>query len=103
MRWLLVLLALACFTGVASAQDSSEYPWHDFAHRATIGARAEQSWWTGRDETQLPGVDKEIGVGIVGSYALVPNLAATGRVIYYVDSRVTSFSVGVNLLLFGGK
>ena len=103
MRWLLVLLALACFTGVASAQDSSEYPWYDFAHRATIGARAEQSWWVGRDELQLPDVNKEIGVGLVASYALVPNLAATGRIIYYVDSRMTSYSVGVNLLLYGGK
>lgn len=101
-----LVLAAVLLLGAAAAQaqesDPTQYPMFSLK-RVTIGARAEYAWWTGADSEQLPNVPKEFGVGLASSYALVPKLQATFRTVYFVDSRITQFALGVNLKLYEGQ
>jgi hypothetical protein len=102
---LLAFLSLAATTAsIAQADDPRQYPAFSLA-RLTVGARAEASWWEGKDAAVLPSFkfQHEIGVGAVASYAVIPNFALTGRAIYYLDSKLVSYSIGVNVLVFSGE
>lgn len=113
MRRFLLLLAVAVaasFAGsVAQAQETEEKPILSF-ERLVVGVRTEYAFWSAGDaiESALP-VNKEWGVGIPLSYNLVGepgkgSFDLTGRVIYFVDSKVTQYAFGLNyqLPIFGG-
>lgn len=106
MKKTLLLLSLLTLTALSSARadDPRQYPAFSLA-RLTVGARAEASWWQGEESSVLPAFrfDHELGIGLVGSYAVIPNVALTGRAIYYTDSKLRSYSLGVNFLIFDGE
>ena len=81
--------------------------------RLSFGVRAEYAWWNQSGGTLSVPFKKEFGIGVPMSYALTakrypdghagpPTLSLTGRAVYYVDSRITNYSIGLNLGLYEG-
>jgi hypothetical protein len=108
-------LLLSAVSAFAQEKAPSDYPL--FAkERLSFGVRTEYAWWSqaGGSPLVLP-FKKEFGIGIPASYALTakrfpdghvgpPALALTFRAVYFVDSRVTNYAIGLNLALYeGGK
>lgn len=101
-RTILAALAALCICSIAHADETKQYPLLS-PYRLSIGARTEYAYWSGKDATQLPSATHhEWGVGLAAAYALVPHLQATSRVVYFVDSRITQYALGVNLQIFSG-
>lgn len=116
----LLIAALVSLAGVASAQDQlKEYPLFS-KERLSFGARVEYAWWQqGGDSPLVLPFRKEFGFGVPVAYALTakhyppsaeypnghdgpPTLSLTARAIYFVDSRVTNYAIGLNLGLYDG-
>ena len=117
MKFVLMFVALSLASllpKVSHAQDPTYDAPLFSSKRVSFGARAEYTWWDAAEGSVVPsGFHKEWGIGVPVSYALTakrfadghvgpPTLSATGRVMYYVDSRVTSWSLGLNLGLYDG-
>lgn len=102
-RFLLAVALSLSLASAASAQveNPAQYPILSL-QRLHAGVRTEYAWWTGKDDTQLPGVEKEFALGLVGAYSMVPRLSATGRILYHLDSRITAYTVGVNFEFYSG-
>lgn len=108
-KLLLFAVLLLAFAVPAVAQESGELPLLSF-ERLVVGVRTEYTFWSADAaiESALP-FDKEWGVGIPLSYNLVGepgkgSVDLTGRVVYFVDSKVTQYAFGLNyqLPIFGG-
>lgn len=99
---LLATLMAGSFTVARAVENPSAYPLLSAA-RFHAAVRTEYAWWNGKDETQLPSAaTKEWGVGLAGSYSMVPRLSSTARIVYFVDSRITQFALGLNLEIYSG-
>jgi hypothetical protein len=116
-RLVIALLAgaLSLAAGSAFAQDplAPDVPLFSKS-RLSFGIRAEYAWWDqqGGSPLLLP-FKKEFGLGLPVSYALTakrfadghtgpPTLSLTARAVYFVDSRVTNYAIGLNLGLYEG-
>ncbi len=108
--------AFMATAGIAAAQTVTPDAPLFSKTRLSFGVRAEYAFWdpAAGSTLALP-FKKEFGLGVPVSYALTakrfpdghtgpPTLSLTGRAVYFVDSRVTMYAIGLNLGLYeGGK
>jgi hypothetical protein len=78
--------------------------------RLTIGARIEQSWYSGKEDGPVSylteQVQDEFGVGVVGAYALTGGeypLSLVGGTVYALDSKFFRSWIGLNVRLYSGR
>lgn len=93
----LALLVLAPVAAIAQPPASeTQYEWHDFKHRLTIGATARYQWNIQTDS-------EEIVIGPVGAYELTKNLTLVSNVLYGFDTKHTTVQLGLTIPLYGGE
>ena len=104
-KLILVLAALVALAAPAAAQtEPGTIPNAPLLSitRLSVGVGASYAFYSG-DEGNRPSFAKEWEGGLFAAYALTPNVAAVGSVVYGLDSKVYRSSVGVRVSVFRGS
>lgn len=107
---LVLVAAVMCLAGLttglatspaAAAGEQLESKWTDFGARFQLGVTARYVRYTAGDADAAPPTDREFAGGLVAAYELTQHLSLPAQVMYGLDSKVTSFQVGLTWALIG--